>query len=67
MSREQCYTSYLLLLQFIQIREIRQVPDTQEVYVAVDSDVSFIVEVLERVDPPNANEAVRSAPSIYGT
>ncbi|KZT44161.1 Mog1p/PsbP-like protein [Sistotremastrum suecicum HHB10207 ss-3] len=43
----------------IDVSEIRQVPDTQEVFVAADSDVSFIVEVLERVDPPSPNEAVR--------
>ncbi|KAF9264869.1 Mog1p/PsbP-like protein [Marasmius fiardii PR-910] len=38
---------------------IRQVPDTQEVFLFPNSSVSVIVEVLERVQPQNYEEAIK--------
>jgi len=40
-------------------RQIRQVPDSQEVYVASDSDSSFVLEILQRVPPESQNEAIQ--------
>ncbi len=40
-------------------RNIRQVPDTQEVLLAPDSDISYIVEILERVDKETGIDAVK--------
>jgi len=39
--------------------DFRQVPDTQEVYLLNDADISFIIEILERVAPDDGNEAAR--------
>lgn len=41
--------------------QLRQVPDTQEVFLYPDSDVSIIVEILERVEPSDFSEAARFA------
>ncbi|KAG7452702.1 Mog1p/PsbP-like protein [Guyanagaster necrorhizus] len=38
---------------------IRQVPDTQEVFLYRDSGVSIIVEILQRVDPPDFRDAAK--------
>ncbi|KAH9854039.1 Mog1p/PsbP-like protein [Lenzites betulinus] len=38
--------------------DFRQVPDTQEVYLSPDSDISIIVEVLESVAASDLREAV---------
>jgi hypothetical protein len=40
--------------------DIRQVPDTQEVFMYPDSDLSIIVEILESVEPADGLDAVRS-------
>ncbi|KAG8992230.1 hypothetical protein FRB94_014652 [Tulasnella sp. JGI-2019a] len=37
----------------------RQVPDTEEVYLSHDTDISFTVEILERVAPDDAVDAVK--------
>jgi len=39
--------------------DFRQIPDTQEVLLLRDSDISFIVEILERVDHADGSEAAR--------
>ncbi|KAJ8078569.1 hypothetical protein AAF712_001430 [Marasmius tenuissimus] len=39
--------------------DIRQVPDTQEVFLFPNSSVSIIVEILERVQPSDYEEAVK--------
>jgi len=39
--------------------DFRQVPDTQEVYLLKEADISFIVEILERVAPDDGDEAAR--------
>ncbi|KAL0577248.1 hypothetical protein V5O48_004736 [Marasmius crinis-equi] len=39
--------------------DIRQVPDTQEVFLFPNSGVSIIVEILERVKPTHYEEAVK--------
>ena len=36
---------------------MRQVPDTQEVFVSSNSDVSFVLEILERVEPSDPKDA----------
>ncbi|KAG7092271.1 hypothetical protein E1B28_008633 [Marasmius oreades] len=43
----------------IDASDIRQVPDTQEVFLFSDSSVSIIVEILERVEPTNYEEAIK--------
>lgn len=40
--------------------DIRQIPDTQEVLLYPDSGVSIIVEILEKVDPTNFRDAIKS-------
>lgn len=39
--------------------DVRQVPDTQEVFLYTDCGVSVIVEVLQRVEPTDPVEAVK--------
>lgn len=41
--------------------QLRQVPDTQEVFLYPDSDVSIIAEILERVEPSDFSEAAKFA------
>jgi len=40
-------------------RDLRQVPDTQEVFVYPDSQISIIVEILQRVAPNDGVEAAK--------
>ncbi|KDQ12300.1 hypothetical protein BOTBODRAFT_34587 [Botryobasidium botryosum FD-172 SS1] len=37
--------------------DIRQVPDTEEVLLAKDSDISYIFEILQRVEPDELEKA----------
>ncbi|KAF5386555.1 hypothetical protein D9615_001827 [Tricholomella constricta] len=39
--------------------DLRQVPDTQEVFLYPDSGISIIVEILEKVDASNFDAAIR--------
>ncbi|KAG8720014.1 hypothetical protein FRC08_001373 [Ceratobasidium sp. 394] len=39
--------------------DLRQVPDTQEVFLATDSDVSVVIEILERVEPDEPAQAAK--------
>jgi hypothetical protein len=39
--------------------DIRQVPNTQEVFMYPDSNVSIILEILQRVEPSHYNDAIR--------
>ncbi|KAF8758374.1 Ran-interacting Mog1 protein [Rhizoctonia solani] len=39
--------------------DLRQVPDTQEVFLAADSDVSIVCEILERVAPDDPVEVAK--------
>ncbi|TFK72518.1 Mog1p/PsbP-like protein [Pluteus cervinus] len=39
--------------------DLRQVPDTQEVFMYSDSTISIVVEILERVEPSDDYEAAR--------
>ncbi|KAF4614719.1 hypothetical protein D9613_002786 [Agrocybe pediades] len=39
--------------------DVRQVPDTQEVFMYRDSNVSIVVEILEQVEPSHFNDAIR--------
>ncbi|KAJ3883768.1 hypothetical protein F5051DRAFT_317077 [Lentinula edodes] len=39
--------------------EIRQVPDTQEVLLFPDSSISIIVEILQRVEPNDNQDAIK--------
>ena len=41
------------------IRDLRQVPDTQEVFMDLDTDVSVIIEILQRVDPDSDQDAAK--------
>lgn len=40
-------------------RTIRQVPDTQEVFVYPDCSISIITEILEKVEPIKFDDAIR--------
>ncbi|KAF8921522.1 hypothetical protein CPB85DRAFT_1271185 [Mucidula mucida] len=46
-------------VNLIDASEIRQVPDTQEVFLYPDSSASIIVEILERVDPVDYQAAAK--------
>ncbi|KAG8690491.1 hypothetical protein FRC09_011961 [Ceratobasidium sp. 395] len=39
--------------------DLRQVPDTQEVFLATNSDVSVVIEILERVAPDDPNQVAK--------
>lgn len=39
--------------------DLRQIPNTQEVFLSPDSDVSFVVEILQRVDANDDENAVK--------
>ncbi|KAG8931106.1 hypothetical protein FRC02_003186 [Tulasnella sp. 418] len=41
----------------IDASDLRQIPDTQEVYLSRNSDVSYIVEILEKVEANDPKEA----------
>ncbi|THU99357.1 Mog1p/PsbP-like protein, partial [Dendrothele bispora CBS 962.96] len=43
----------------IDASDIRQVPDTQEVFLFPNSAISIIVEVLQRVEPADSKDAVK--------
>ncbi|EIM90400.1 Mog1p/PsbP-like protein [Stereum hirsutum FP-91666 SS1] len=49
----------LLPPTLVDASQLRQVPDTQEVFLYPDSDVSIIVEILERVEPSDFSEAAK--------
>uniref|UniRef100_A0A0K3CEM9 Ran-interacting Mog1 protein n=1 Tax=Rhodotorula toruloides TaxID=5286 RepID=A0A0K3CEM9_RHOTO len=56
---------------FIDASDLRQVPDTQEVFLAPDSDLSLITEVLELVKDDGAGDDLERAvrpglPTILG-
>ncbi|KAF9466385.1 hypothetical protein BDZ94DRAFT_1251830 [Collybia nuda] len=39
--------------------DLRQIPNTQEVFMYPDSSISIIVEILEKVEPLHFNDAIR--------
>ncbi|KAF8061511.1 hypothetical protein FPV67DRAFT_1509236 [Lyophyllum atratum] len=39
--------------------DLRQVPNTQEVFLYPDSGISIVVEILQRVEPSHFNDAIR--------
>ncbi|GAA5931682.1 Ran GTPase-binding protein MOG1 [Sporobolomyces koalae] len=47
--------------RFLDASDLRQVPDTQEVFLAPDSDLSLIVEVLELVTEQGAADSLEAA------
>ncbi|CAG7846604.1 SubName: Full=Uncharacterized protein {ECO:0000313/EMBL:CCA69848.1} [Serendipita indica DSM 11827] len=48
-----------LPLNLLDASDLRQVPDAQEVFLEHDSDVSYIFEILDRVEPEDPNDAAR--------
>ena len=46
--------------------EFRQIPDAQEVYLDQTSDLSFIFEILDRVEPKDPRDAARYARTPWG-
>jgi hypothetical protein len=46
--------------QHVVYSDFRQVPDTQELFIFPDTNVSMILEVLERVDQGDPVEATKS-------
>ncbi|KAF8610015.1 Mog1p/PsbP-like protein [Ceratobasidium sp. AG-I] len=49
----------ILPSNLVDASDLRQVPDTQEVLMASDSDISVVVEILESVEPRDPNEVVK--------
>ncbi|EIW85246.1 Mog1p PsbP-like protein [Coniophora puteana RWD-64-598 SS2] len=45
--------------RLVDVSKLRQVPDSQEVFVYPDSDASFIIEVLEHAPPTDVTEAIK--------
>jgi len=45
--------------QLIDASYLRQIPDTQEVFLYPNSNVSIVIEILERVEPTQSSDAVR--------
>ncbi|KAG8217455.1 hypothetical protein J3R82DRAFT_5600, partial [Butyriboletus roseoflavus] len=48
-----------LSTKLVDVSDLRQVPDTQEVFLYPDSNVSIIIEVLQRISEPIDAEAVK--------
>ena len=46
-------------LTFITCSDLRQIPDTQEVFLAPDSYNSIILEILQSVPPSDPRDAAR--------
>jgi len=44
---------------FVFFSDLRQVPDNQEVFIYANSDVSIVVEILEKVEPQELEDAVK--------
>lgn len=53
-----CYTSAHSISQLF-LSDIRQVPDTQEVFLSRDSDISYIIEILESVEADTCEGTAR--------
>lgn len=54
--------SRMFLVIFVSVifdRDLRQVPDNQEVFLYPNSNVSVIIEVLQRVSEPMDEKAVK--------
>ncbi|KAG5645007.1 hypothetical protein DXG03_007284 [Asterophora parasitica] len=49
----------------IDAADLRQVPDTQEVFLFPDSNISIIVEILEKVDASHFEDAVKQVHASY--
>lgn len=60
MSRRQhiVYVSIRPTLKRVQSSDIRQVPDNQEVLIDPESDLSFVIEILQRVEKEDDKEAI---------
>ncbi|GAA5950057.1 hypothetical protein JCM21900_001379 [Sporobolomyces salmonicolor] len=50
---------------FVDASDLRQVPDTQEVFLAPDSDLSLIVEILELVKDDAAADSLEAAARFH--
>ncbi|GAA5829607.1 hypothetical protein JCM11251_000219 [Rhodosporidiobolus azoricus] len=50
---------------FLDASDLRQVPDTQEVFLSPDSDLSLIVEVLELVKDDGAADSLEAAARFH--
>lgn len=48
-----------VLSWFVNSSDVRQVPDTQEVFMYPRSNVSIILEILQRVEASHYNDAIR--------
>jgi len=62
MHREQFLSfslSLILNIFFVFFSDLRQVPDNQEVFIYANSDVSIVVEILEKVEPQGLEDAVK--------
>ncbi|KLO07989.1 Mog1p/PsbP-like protein [Schizopora paradoxa] len=43
----------------VDVSAIREVPDTQEVFISPSSEASYVIEILQRVDPSDPKDAAR--------
>ncbi|GAA6006533.1 hypothetical protein JCM11491_004997 [Sporobolomyces phaffii] len=50
---------------FLDASDLRQIPDTQEVFLSPDSDLSLIVEVLELVKDEGAADSLETAAKFH--
>lgn len=50
-----------LTLPLTRISDLRQIPDAQEVFLEQQSDISYIFEILDRVEPIDPREAAMYA------
>ena len=60
MHRTSSFDIWIFYNSILVASDLRQVPDTQEVFLDLESDMSVIVEILERVDTEDAKSAVMS-------
>jgi hypothetical protein len=59
--RERFLAIFIRVLEFSDLTysDVRQVPDNQEVFLYPDSDISMIVEILQKVEPASLDDAIK--------
>jgi hypothetical protein len=56
----QCHLPHGL----VDVSDLRQVPDTQEVFISKTTDVSYIFDVTQAVEPQEPQAAIQSVPFV---
>lgn len=60
MSREIYNPSFYGVAKAYPSSIIREVPDTQEVFISPSSNASYVIEILQKVEPSDPKDAARS-------